>query len=278
MIGRTIQLFDLIERAHARSLPESLRSRMAPTTFADLVRRLDPHSLLLEYWVGPTRLVALWVAGGKSGIVIRDLAPADLAAIRHFATALPASHDASWRTQAAQIGSLLLAGIPTTPAISNLLIVPDGILKQLPFEALTTAPGKPLLLEQFSVSYLPSAALLPPSAAQAPAPAAPWQRQVVAFGDPVAPTAGVFPEDRVWARLPQSTRRLHHLRRPCAAAPRSMPGLEILSRCSVAAAWTERPSCISAPMPSPTRGHLPNRSRILFTAGTRQRGLGISCS
>ena len=203
------QLFDLIERARSRNFQDALRSRMTLPAFADLERRLDPRTLLIEYWVGPARMAALWVAAGQSGIVTRDLTPADTAAIRQFATAMPAARDAGWRTQSTQIGSILLAGIPATQAISNILIVPDGLLNLLPFEALSIAAGKPLLVEQFAISYLPSAALLPAPGAQAPAPAAPWQRQMVAFGDPVPAAAGFFADDLAWTRLPQSARELH---------------------------------------------------------------------
>jgi CHAT domain-containing protein/Tfp pilus assembly protein PilF len=208
------QLFDLIERARSRNFQDALRSRMTLPSFAELERRLDPHSLLIEYWVGPARLAALWVAGGKSGIVTRDMSPADTAAIRQFATALPAARNSEWRLQAAQIGGLLLAGIPITKPMANVLIVPDGLLNLLPFEALSTAAGKPLLLEQFAVSYLPSAALLPAPGSQSPAPAFPWRRQLVAFGDPVATDAGVFADDRAWMRLPQSARELRAVSSP----------------------------------------------------------------
>jgi CHAT domain-containing protein len=202
------QLFGLFERARSRNLQDALRNRLSLPVFEELQRRLDPHSLLIEYWIGPGRVAALWIAQGGSGVVTRTLAAADIDAIRQLAAALPATRDAAWRTQAAQIGQLLLAGIPTSPAVTHLLIVPDGLLHLLPFEALSRSASGPLVVEQFAVSYLPSAALLPAVIGKPPA-AAPWSRQLVAFGDPVAPAGGVFPDDRRWSRLPDAARELH---------------------------------------------------------------------
>ena len=46
------QLFDLFERARSRNLQDALRNRMSLPAFQKLQRRLDPHSLLVEYWIG----------------------------------------------------------------------------------------------------------------------------------------------------------------------------------------------------------------------------------
>ncbi len=201
------QLFDLIERARSRNLQDALRDRMSLPTLPEVQRRLDPHSLLIEYWIAPKRVAALWIGAGASGVVTRTMTPADTTAIRQLAAALPTARDTAWRGQASQIGQLLLAGIPTGPGVTQLHIVPDGVLHLLPFEALSQGAA-PLLIEQVAVSYLPSAALLNESTRE-PAPVFPWSRQLLAFGDPVAPGGGVFPDDRLWTRLPDAARELH---------------------------------------------------------------------
>jgi tetratricopeptide (TPR) repeat protein len=164
-----VQLFDLFERARSRNLQDALRNRMSLPGFQQLQRRLDSHSLLIEYWVGTGRIAALWIGPGGSGVVTRTLNAADTDAIRQLAAALPVARDAAWRRQAAQIGQLLLAGVPLSPAVTHLLIVPDGILHLLPFEALSMSTSAPLLVEQFAVSYLPSAALLNEGTGEPPA-------------------------------------------------------------------------------------------------------------
>ena len=59
------QLFDLIERARSRNLQDALRDRMSLPTLPELQRRLDPHSLLIEYWIAPGRVAALWICPGR---------------------------------------------------------------------------------------------------------------------------------------------------------------------------------------------------------------------
>ena len=203
------QLFGFLERARSRNLQDALRNRLTLPTLEELQRRLDAHSLLVEYWIVPGRVAALWIRNNASGVVTRALTGAENDVIRGFAAALPAARDTGWRTQGGAAGQLLLGGIPFDAAITQLLIVPDGILYTLPFEALSQSTSGPLLIEQFAVSYLPSAALLPAAALADTRRAAPWSRQLAAFGDPVAPEGGVFPDDRRWSRLPDAARELH---------------------------------------------------------------------
>ena len=45
------------------------------------------------------------------------------------------------------------------PGIDRLVVIPDGPLHRLPFDALSAGPGQPYLAEQYGVSLVPSAAL-----------------------------------------------------------------------------------------------------------------------
>jgi CHAT domain-containing protein len=45
------------------------------------------------------------------------------------------------------------------PQVDRLVIIPDGPLHRLPFDALSAGPGEPYLAERFGVSLVPSAAL-----------------------------------------------------------------------------------------------------------------------
>src|SRR5207237_1537903 len=72
---------------------------------------------------------------------------------------------------------------------------------------LSLSAAAPLVVEELAVSYLPSASLVG-AGFERQAMVAPWRRQLVAFGDPVAPANGVFPDDRRWARLPNAAREL----------------------------------------------------------------------
>jgi CHAT domain-containing protein len=74
------------------------------------------------------------------------------------------------------------------PNIRNIVIVPDGVLSIIPFEALQL-PGESsatplLLIERATVFYTPAAGLLPGSSDRRPHWAPPWREQMIAFADP----------------------------------------------------------------------------------------------
>ena len=87
--------------------------------------------------------------------------------------------------------------------MTRLLVVPDGPLHFMPFEALTIPDSRELLVERFEISYLPSAAFLVHRPAQ-PNRALqwPWQRELIAFGDPPLPSADPSPVGGAMPRLP----------------------------------------------------------------------------
>src|SRR6266849_299637 len=95
-------------------------------------------------------------------------------------------------------GPRLLSGIEPLerPQLRHVIVVPDGPLSAVPFEALRAGSGPgSLLVERFDVSYLPSAAILlrePPAARRSWV--LPWRRQLLAFGDPLvsARSTGAF--------------------------------------------------------------------------------------
>jgi CHAT domain-containing protein len=278
------QLFDLFERARSRNLQDALRNRLSLPTFAELQRRLDAHSVLIEYWICPGRVAALWIARGGSGVTTRTLTAGDTSGIRQLAAALPAARgNAEWRTQAAQIGQLLLGGIPTGPAVTHLLIVPDGMLYLLPFEALSPGASAQLVVEQFAVSYLPSAALIlgtdrpvprrafgatwgvPAGPGSVPGFSAfPWNRQLVAFGDPLAPAGGVLADDRRWSRLPDAARELHAIAAELPGRSQIYAGSGDLKALLTAGRATAVPLLHFSTHATVDPAD-PNRSRMLFT-------------
>jgi len=83
---------------------------------------------------------------------------------------------------------LLEPASATLAGKSSLLIVPDGVLYYIPFEALLTAPADqpnyrdlPYLLRRYSIAYIPSASVLAGLRAPRQAPVPADRKQLVAF-------------------------------------------------------------------------------------------------
>jgi len=226
--GRAEAAFALAERRRARELvdrmarAEALRTRAVkpprgdsappnpgPVSATELAAAIpDDRTAVVEYVTGdfgaPTTLFILTRAGQRGGNAVdsagggsvraRVLPPADSLAenIALFATLLESGADP--RPLAQALGAALLdpATAALGPAVTRLVIVPDGALHRLPFDALRLADGR-YAAERYAVSVAPSAGAL----------AALWRRarehgsaaerplRVLAFGDPV------FPGERV---------------------------------------------------------------------------------
>jgi CHAT domain-containing protein len=178
----TADLFRLLEQSRARTFRDRLQPDAAAPTLAAVQARLPADALLLEYWVGPRGMALLWVSHGAAGVVTRAAWPADMETIQQLSDAV-ARKDSEWRTASVAAGEILLRHLPALTRVRHLWIVPDGSLHFVPFETLTLPTAGALLVERFAVSYLPSAAfVLRPEAVRRWA--WPWQRELVALGDP----------------------------------------------------------------------------------------------
>ncbi len=204
--GDAAEIFNLLERSRARTFQDRLQDRAreagAPAspgaTLAAVQARLDDRTLLLEYWVAPRAAAAIWVTQKAAGIVRIPFSPADLEEVSSFFKQLSSGSGDDWRPASAALGKRLLSGIEPLerPQLRHVIVVPDGPLSAVPFEALRAGSGPgSLLVERFDVSYLPSAAILlrePPAARRSWV--LPWRRQLLAFGDPLvsARSTGAF--------------------------------------------------------------------------------------
>ena len=126
-----------------------------------------------------------------------------------------------------------LAALPR--GTRRLVLVPDGPLFGLPFDALRPAPGVPPLAAEYEVVIAPSAAVWR-EAARRPAPPA---AGVLAFGDPELPQAGASPSAlRDWTLLGAATLgRLPYAHEELAGMRRTLGGRVTLREGSAA---TER--------------------------------------
>ena len=175
------------------------RSEQPPILPADLETLVgDGRTALVEYvvtmkatWAFVARRAEPGAAGGQGFrlSVHRINASSQVVEqqVNEFRARL-ARRDLGFRLQARALHALvlepLLAGVA---AGSRLVIVPEGPLWDLPFQALTSAEGR-FVIERFAVSYAPSLTVLRELSLVRRSRAAP--AAVLAFGNPSSPRAG----------------------------------------------------------------------------------------
>lgn len=222
------ELFSLMERSRARMFQDRLEQSArrgrpqlgAPVNLSEVQARLDGSTAVLEFWVSSTKFAIAWVTRDSFGIVSKDLGPGGFQRISSFVQDLSAATGSGWKEASRALGQLFLSGIEPLGlgGIRHLVVVPDGVLQSVPFETLRAGADSALLVERFDVSYLPSAAAL----LREPAVRSwhfPWQRQLLAFGDPIvrgqtaAPLAELAIGDESRVRLPKSAEEVQAIAR-----------------------------------------------------------------
>ena len=202
--GRAAEAFELPERRRARELADQLlrasamrtddpasRRAVAPPRRAALATArlgaaLPPGTALLEYTVAPHAPTTVFVVT-RDGVRARVLAPVDSLAplVQRFGALLESGTAPT--ALARQLGAALLdpavAGLGAD--VTRLVVVPDGALHHLAFDALTLADGR-YAVERFAVSTAPSAAVAAELWRRAPTRrlAAGARAHIVALGDP----------------------------------------------------------------------------------------------
>ena len=154
-----------------------LKYQSMPVTAKDLQGWLDDHNVVLEYFMGDSAIYLFTI--GRDQFEARRLSagPDFSEQAGTMLHALKTSNFAEYTASAFQIYSTLVAPSAATLAGKNLLIIPDGTLNSIPFEALLTratpANGGVMaydslayLLREHAMSYSHSASLLRPSRAE----------------------------------------------------------------------------------------------------------------
>jgi len=175
--------FQVMERLRARGLMETLLAEgggqglaqatagLRSPSIAQVQGALSPREALLSFEVwrpeptmeAPFREGSSWLTVvTRNQIDAYPLPNADELEPQVRAwTGLLERRDRSDREPGARLRhGLLGAALQALPQqIDRLVVIPDGPLHRLPFDALSGGPGEPYLAEQFEVSLVPSAAL-----------------------------------------------------------------------------------------------------------------------
>lgn len=202
--GRGASAFELAERRRARELmdallqAEALRSgarsgampaeaRGSPAVTADAIAASlpDERTALLEYVVGNAEVPGTLFVVQRSGLRVHALeAPGTWSAqVARLAALLEAGADAG--EIAGTLGRSLLqpAVASLGPEVDRLVIVPDGPLHRLPWDALRLADGRHAV-ERYAVTVAPSAGVASALWRRPREAAAARPMRLLAFGDP----------------------------------------------------------------------------------------------
>ncbi len=170
-IGRSREALEEYRRGVFARHPEleGLRGRFTPASLEELHRKLlsgTPKTGVISYLQGPTGLFAFVLTPGRetASLSLHEI-PGKIEELREKADALWAACSAAggeYRAPARALYDLLIA--PAEPALAladvkHLVLIPDGFLHSLPFQALLDSSGRHVL-ERWSVSVAPSATAL----------------------------------------------------------------------------------------------------------------------
>ena len=227
--------FEFMERSRARVFQDRFfGAKISPQALAlrSIQARLDPQTVLIEFWTGAEDVATVWVTHESAGISQSHFSTAEMDAFQRFVTGLPDNLSSDWQKDFQKISSMLPRDIApfAQDRYSHMLIVPDGFLSLLPMELLPTASGP--LLENRDVTYMPSAVLLLRGAMQnASSTRWPWQQQLAGFGDPAVIGGGESsltsaPRGEISGSLPASGEEIRGIARMSAGRSKLFLGAD----------------------------------------------------
>jgi CHAT domain-containing protein len=139
-----------LQRGAAPLLSKTERSRLLA----------DESAVLLDYFVTPMKTYLFVVTPSETRAVTLPITRRELARKTAELRRQLASHDLGFAPLARELYDLLLAPAERERrAVGALIVVPDGPLREVPFQALRTAGGR-FVVEETAVSYAPSLAVL----------------------------------------------------------------------------------------------------------------------
>src|SRR5207248_187017 len=133
-------VFELMEQSRARDLQDRTPSGGG---LEQLKLRLPADTLMLEYWLGARSLAVISISRSTATLIYRSLPESGLRVLRELPAALADPKRRDWDFMARAAGTILLNGIEAMDnrSLRHLIVVPDGVLARIPFEALPAQSG-----------------------------------------------------------------------------------------------------------------------------------------
>ena len=196
----TEELFHWMESSRARNLQDRLAARtpLIEPHIQTIQVHLPPDSVLVELWLGSQGSAAVWITGSGSGIV-RYAGGDDIRReVAQLFSDIQSSGEA-WRRSSRELGGKFLSGIPLK---RHLIVVQDN--GNIPMDVLSLPGSDQLLVERCDVTYLPSARLVAMPDARTRRWRFPWNKELVALGDPPVQSSDALAQNEQWQALPAS--------------------------------------------------------------------------
>ncbi len=206
--GQVASAFDLAERWRARELTDrltrsaALRAGSSPGTplapharapnAADVAAALpDDSTALVEYVASDDAPITVFVLQ-RRGIAARVLPAVDSLGetVARFNALMESGANANGLAR--KLGMEILEPVLPLlgPRVTRLIVVPDGALHRLPFDALRLGDGR-YLLERYAVGSAPSASVVTALWTRQPRRPPGTAVRLLAFGDPASPAAAL---------------------------------------------------------------------------------------
>jgi CHAT domain-containing protein/Tfp pilus assembly protein PilF len=133
---------------------------VSPVELSDLQSRLDPETALIAYWISDDKLISWMIT--HSGVISRETAVSSIGLerlIEKTRKAIQSNSPEESRADLSELYRLLIAPFESNlKEFSSLVIIPNGSLHFLPFQALIDTIGE-YMIQKFSLLYAPSASV-----------------------------------------------------------------------------------------------------------------------
>jgi CHAT domain-containing protein/Tfp pilus assembly protein PilF len=131
-----------------------------PVKLKDLQAKIDNGTAVISYWVGESELIIWFVTGSQ---IIMKSVEIDRQVLKDFVektrNAIKSNALKNSSESLKKLSSILITPLSSEiSSVKNLVIIPNGCLHFIPFQALVTENGVSLV-EKHNISYIPSASV-----------------------------------------------------------------------------------------------------------------------